>query len=153
NHVQDCRADAENLKRCYIPLEWLNTAGIDLIDVFDPANLTNYGPGYTPIRDDYTHGDDELPSTSAKPLDQEKLSGCLNLMLNEAETLLQKAQGLPHLLRDRGLTAQSAAILHLAQRLLTLLRHDDPWNYRVSLRMIDWIGSAWVGLRMWIAHR
>ncbi|MSO98631.1 MAG: hypothetical protein EXR11_10510, partial [Rhodospirillaceae bacterium] len=49
NHVQDCRADAENLKRCYIPLEWLNTAGIDLIDVFDPANLTNYGPGYTPI--------------------------------------------------------------------------------------------------------
>jgi hypothetical protein len=147
NHVQDARADAETLKRCYIPLAWLNAQDIDLIDLLDPRGLTTYGPGYTPIRDDYTHEEEGGGAAQPKPVDPAKLRACLNKLLDEVERLLIVARPLPGQLKDRGLAAQAAMIHCLAGRLSNLLRANDPWQFKISLRLADWFVAALVGLR------
>lgn len=148
NHVQDARGDAETLKRCYIPADWLAAENIELIDFLDPQNLTGTVPGYDPIRDDYTHGAEDTVHATAKAVDPAHISRCLNRMLDQAEHLLVIATPLAATVKHRGLAAQSAAILCLAERLLALLRRNDPWTYKVSLRPTDWMVAATVGLRV-----
>jgi len=149
NHIQDARADAEQLKRCYIPLAWLNAQDIDLIDLLDPRALMTYSPGYVPIRDDYTHDDDPgAHAAQPKPIDPVKLRTCLNKLLDEVEKLLIASRALPGQIEDRGLAAQSAMIHCLAQRLLNLLRANDPWQFKVNLRAVDWLAAAVAGLRV-----
>jgi hydroxysqualene synthase len=153
NHIQDVRVDAEALKRCYIPLAWLNAQGIDLIDLLDPDGLTTTAPDFTPIRDDGMHGDGDEDvaletSARAKPIDDVKLQACLNKLLDEVDGLLVGAQSLPQCIQDRGLRAQSTAILVLAKSLATRLRNGNPWRYRISLTAFDWLRAALVGLRV-----
>jgi hydroxysqualene synthase len=153
NHIQDVRVDAETLKRCYIPLAWLNAQDIDLIDLLDPDGLTTTAPDFAPIRDDGMHGDSDEDlaletSARAKPIEEAKLQSCLNKLLDEADGLLVGAQSLPARIQDQGLRAQSAAILVLAQRLAKRLRNGNPWRYRISLTAFDWLSAAMVGLRV-----
>jgi phytoene/squalene synthetase len=147
NHVQDARKDIDTLKRCYIPLAWLEAEGIALIDLLDPNNLSGTPGAYEPIRDDYAHGDNRTPVT-AQPVDDVKVARCLHRMLDQAEHLLVLAQPLPKFVTHRGLAAQSAMVLQLAQRLLTRLRDHDPWAQRISLTGFDWFDAALTGLRV-----
>jgi phytoene/squalene synthetase len=144
DHVQDVRYDAERLKRCYIPLDWLNDQDIDLIDVLDPQRLSSVD-GYLPIRDDYVPLQTS-EATKPRALDLVKFRTCLDRLLDEAERQLTVAEPLPARLSQRSLKAQSALCLALARRLLVLLRAHDPWQYRITLRAVDWAAAAVVAL-------
>ncbi|MBL8643068.1 MAG: squalene/phytoene synthase family protein [Rhodospirillaceae bacterium] len=144
NHVQDARADIETLKRCYIPLDWLAAEGVALMDLLDPDNASRPPPGVEPLRDDYAHAS---PAPTQAP-DPAKITRCLQRLLDQAEHLLVLAAPLPRAVNSRGLAAQSAAILCLAQRLLARLRKHDTWALRVRLTPLDWLMAACVGLRV-----
>ena len=153
NHVQDAHEDARLLKRCYIPLDWLNAQGIDLIDLQNLMGQNVFRPGYVAIRDDYAEhvaedGGERTTAIKPKRIDAIKLRTCLNMLLDEVEVLLVTAQPLPRLLMNRGLAAQSAAILCLARRLLQRLRAVDPWHHRVDLRAFDWMVAGVMGARV-----
>ncbi|MBL8630067.1 MAG: squalene/phytoene synthase family protein [Rhodospirillaceae bacterium] len=150
NHVQDARDDIQALKRCYIPTDWLDAEGIALIDLLDPDNLTGSVAG-DPIRDDYEHGERTL--TTPQPVDPAKVSRCLQRMLDQVDVLLVRARALPGVLKSRGLAAQSAVILCLAQRLLGRLRAHDPWTMRVTLTPADWMVAVGAGLRGLVLKR
>ncbi len=153
NHVQDIRRDSEDLRRCYVPLEWLNANGIDLIDILNPGGHRILGISSGAIRDDAEHyAEAGIDSSSAtpKPIDPAKLRMCLNMMLDETDKLLASAARLPDQLTNRGLAAQSAAIICLAVRLLKCLRAHDPWTTRIQLRLRDWIAAAFAGARRWV---
>jgi len=74
----------------------------------------------------------------------------LDRMLAHAAYHLENAKSLPGLLTNRGLAAQSAAILTLARRLLVRLLRDDPRERRIKLGPIDWLAAASAGLRHWM---
>lgn len=145
NHVQDAHDDIATLKRCYIPLEWLEAENIALIDLLDPENLSGSVAG-DPIRDDYEHAEKNI--TTPQPIDPAKITNLLNRMLDQAEHSLVLAKTLPKSLKDRRLAAQSATILSLAERLLARLRAFDPWTMRISLTPTDWIAAVFAGLRV-----
>jgi hydroxysqualene synthase len=154
NHVQDAREDIQTLKRCYIPLEWLNAEGIDLIDLHHHAGHIVHRPDFIPLRDDYLphHADETAIDLKPRPVDAAKLRACLNKLLDESENLLIMADALPRTVSDRGLAAQSAAILCLARGLLKRLRATDPWLAHIQLHAVDWLAAAAVGTRRWLVH-
>jgi hydroxysqualene synthase len=151
NHVQDARNDALELRRCYIPMAWLNAQNIDLVDLHNFMGHTVYQPGFIPLRDDYNiEGGEDAVDLKPHPLDDSKMRICLNMMLDECEKLLVLAVPLPTALRDRGLAAQSAAILTLAKRLLKRLRANNPWQRRIKLRAVDWLAAMLSGAKVWL---
>lgn len=121
NHVQDVRGDAAELRRCYVPADWLADAGVDA------GRLVTAPPETAPAG----------------------LTAALRRMLDQAEDLLVLAGPLPHALANRRLAAQSAAILCLAWRLLGRLRRADPWRYAIGLTPLDWAAAALAGARRW----
>lgn len=68
-------------------------------------------------------------------------------MVDHAAAHLARADALPCLLADRGLAAQSAAILALARRLAVKLRGRDPWAGFVGLSGLDWAAGFAAGAR------
>ena len=60
-------------------------------------------------------------------------------MLDKCEALMVDARALPAALRSRSLAMESAVIVNLADRLITLLRAGDPLATRVSLKRIDFL--------------
>lgn len=151
NHVQDARKDALELRRCYIPMAWLNAQNIDLVDLQSFMGHTVYRPGFIPLRDDYRiEGEEDVVDLKPNPLDNAKMRVCLNMMLDECEKLLAVAAPLPTALRDRGLAAQSAAIITLARCLLKRLRSDNPWTHNIRLRALDWLAALLSGAKTWL---
>lgn len=77
----------------------------------------------------------------------------LDRMLAHAAFHLDNAKPLPGLLANRGLAAQSAAILMLARRLLVRLLRDDPRDRRIKPGAVDWFAAGAAGVRHWVLRR
>ncbi|MEM9263345.1 MAG: squalene synthase HpnC, partial [Pseudomonadota bacterium] len=74
-------------------------------------------------------------------LDKSRSSDALNVvknqMLDGCEALMPLARALPGKLGDRRLAMESAVIVRLADRLISILRVGDPLAERVALRKVD----------------
>jgi squalene synthase HpnC len=77
----------------------------------------------------------------------------LDRMLDQVDELLDRADGLPHLIRDRRLALESAVVLALARCLTDRLRVRDPLHERVVLRRLDFATLALKGLILGIFVR
>lgn len=82
-------------------------------------------------------------------IDGEKCSPALrrviDRMLDGCDTLMIDARRLPFALKSRHLAMESAVIVRLADRLIELLRKDDPIASRVALRKPDFAFAGIAG--------
>ncbi len=67
-------------------------------------------------------------------------------MLYGCETLMIDARKLPAALKSKHLAMESAVIVRLADRLITLLRKGDPLADRVSLSKLDFAAAGLAGM-------
>ncbi len=63
-------------------------------------------------------------------------------MLDGCEALMPLAQALPRALNSKSLAMESAVIVNLANRLITLLRKGDPLAMRVALTKLDFASAG-----------
>lgn len=63
-------------------------------------------------------------------------------MLDGCETLMSDARLLPAALKSKSLAMESAVIVNLADRLITLLRNGDPLASRVALTKLDFAAAG-----------
>ncbi len=70
----------------------------------------------------------------------------MNKMLDGCEALMVDARELPGALSSKSLAMESAVIVNLADRLITLLRKGDPLASRVALRRIDFLVAGLRGV-------
>jgi len=63
-------------------------------------------------------------------------------MLNGCEALMTDARALPSMLKSTSLAMESAVIVKLADRLIRLLRDNDPLAARVALTKIDFVSAG-----------
>ena len=113
NHLQDSKDDYRRLNRVYLPLDWMDEAGVQVRDLDAPA---------------------------AKP----GLRRVFDRTIEATDSLLAEARPLPGGLRSRRLAMESAAILAIANRLVALLRRQDPL---VRRRQLSKPGFLWCCLR------
>lgn len=66
----------------------------------------------------------------------------MDQMLDGCETLMVEARGLAPVLKSRHLAMESAVIVNLADRLITLLRKGDPLATRVALTKFDFASAG-----------
>jgi squalene synthase HpnC len=66
-------------------------------------------------------------------------------MLDGCEALMVEARALPAALKSRNLAMESAVIVHLAARLIALLRKGDPLATRVALSKTDLASASVIG--------
>ena len=82
----------------------------------------------------------------------------INRTLSATEDLMAEARRLPNGLRSRRLAMESAAILHIAERLTARLRTEDPIAARVSLSKTEYawqciLGVIPVAFGAWLKRR
>jgi squalene synthase HpnC len=70
------------------------------------------------------------------------LRTAMDRMLDGCEALMVDARKLPSVIKSKHLAMESAIIVRLADRLITLLRNGDPLATRVSLSKIDFAVAA-----------
>jgi farnesyl-diphosphate farnesyltransferase len=70
----------------------------------------------------------------------------IDSLLDQTETLIAKARGLPPRVAARGLRWESAVIIALAARLARRLRHGDPLATRVKLGKNDFAAAFLTGI-------
>jgi len=116
NHLQDCGDDWRNLRRIYVPTDWIQAAGG--IDRF-----------FTP---------DEAAARLRRPV--------LDRCLDEVDALLDAAATLPGLLTSRALAAEVSVMVWLARKLARRLRAGDPLLARVALSKPDFARALRPGL-------
>lgn len=79
-------------------------------------------------------------------IDQRALTPALrkvvDRMLDRCEALMADAKKLPSALNSRSLAMESAVIVNLAARLITLLRKGDPLATRVALSKLDFASAG-----------
>ncbi len=67
-------------------------------------------------------------------------------MLDKTEELVKLAKTLPPMVKDGGLRRETAVIVAVAERLLDLLKRQDPLAGRVELSKLAYVGAAATGL-------
>lgn len=117
NHLQDCGDDWRELRRIYVPTDWIDAAGG--IDRFFAA--------------------DEAGAQARRPV----IDRCLDLV----DAMLDLASTLPGQLTSRRLAAEVAVMLSLARRLAALLRDGDPILARVALGRGDFARALVPGVK------
>lgn len=70
------------------------------------------------------------------------LRAAMNRMLDRCEILMNDAHKLPGALKSRHLAMESAVIIRLADKLISLLREGDPVATRIDLRKIHFASAA-----------
>lgn len=115
NHIQDARDDWANIKRVYIPMDWLSAADLE-------------------------------PDALLAPTTNSALAEILQRMLRNTELIIDQAQPLPKMIRNRGLAAEADFCLTLARRLCMRLKHGDPVAARIQLSAFDWLAAGTRGL-------
>lgn len=81
---------------------------------------------------------DDIDRKAAAPA----LRKVIDRMLDGCETLMVDAKKLPAALNSKSLAMESAVIVNLAARLITLLRKGDPLATRVALTKIDFASAG-----------
>lgn len=77
-----------------------------------------------------------------KAATSEGLRAVMNRMLDGCEALMVDARQLPAALNSKHLAMESAIIVRLADRLITLLRNGDPLATRVALSKLDFVSAG-----------
>lgn len=85
---------------------------------------------------------DDLTKSSISP----GLRRTIDRLLENTETLIERAVPLPKLIKRRGLAAEAMICITLAQRLSRRLKLEDLIAKKVSLSFIDWVMAASAGL-------
>ncbi len=70
----------------------------------------------------------------------------IDRLLDQTETLIVMARGLPPLVESPGLRRECAVIVNLAERLARRLRRGDPLARRVKLTKSDFAAALFIGL-------
>lgn len=99
---------------------------------------------YVPL--DWLTAEGAIVEDLSGPASTPGLRATLNRIVAATEPLVTAARALPAGVRDRGLRAESAVIVSLAERLLNLLRKDDPLAMRVKLGPADIAMAAATGM-------
>ncbi|MEM9706081.1 MAG: squalene synthase HpnC [Pseudomonadota bacterium] len=73
------------------------------------------------------------------------LRATIDQMLDGCEQMMLDARRLPGALKSRRLAMESAIIVRLADRLITLLRNGDPLATRVALSKLDFVSAGFRG--------
>lgn len=116
------------------------------------ADYANLNRVYLP--DEWMHADGanvvDLAQISATP----GLRGVINRCLDSTEKLLVEARKLPKAMTHKGLAAETAVIVAIANRLCKKLRRRDPLAERVVLKAPGFAAAAVSGLfRLWFRAR
>jgi hydroxysqualene synthase len=86
---------------------------------------------------------------SVEDLDRKSLTPAMrrvmDQMLDGCDALMTDARALPAALRSKHLAMESAIIVNLAARLITLLRNGDPLAARVALNKLDFASAGLCG--------
>ncbi|WP_411820493.1 squalene synthase HpnC [Hyphococcus formosus] len=80
----------------------------------------------------------DIDRPSASPV----LRRVMDRMLDSCEALMVDARQLPQAIKSKHLAMESAIIVRLADRLITLLRNGDPLATRVALKKTDFASAA-----------
>lgn len=105
NHLQDCAKDFRSIDRVYVPLDVLDAHGVTV----------------------------EALAASAASAASPALRACLASLVDLTASLMPEATELPERVRNARLGLETAAIVRLANVLLSLLRVRDPLSERVHL--------------------
>lgn len=116
------------------------------------ADYANLNRVYLP--DEWMHAEGanvvDLAQIAATP----SLRGVIDLCLDATEELLIEARNLPRAMEHRGLAAETAIIVSIANRLSKKLRQRDPLAERVVLKAPGFAAAAAAGLfRLWFKAR
>ena len=81
-----------------------------------------------------------------QPRASEAIRAVMDRMLDHSQALVDRARLLPPMVRDGGLRRETSVIVAVAERLLDLLRRQDPLAGRVELSKAGYAAAAIVGV-------
>jgi hydroxysqualene synthase len=115
------------------------------------ADYRNLNRVYVPLDALAKEGADpaELGASRSSP----SLLACLHQLAARTELLVRKGSELPRQVRDLRLGLETTVIAHLAQKLVTMLRHRDPLSERVHLTKPRVLALTLVGISAGLVER
>ncbi len=147
-----CNLSANPVGRYLLDLHGENPAGYRQSDALCTVlqivnHLQDFGDDKRELDRVYIIGDwmaregvtiDDIDANAVTP----GLRRVMDQMLDGCETLMVEARALAPVLKSRHLAMESAVIVNLADRLITLLRKGDPLATRVALTKFDFASAG-----------